>query len=264
MANVAGDLDAVDHQVGDAQQVGERLLLDAVDALLEELQVVGRLHLLLDVTERMREEAAGAARRIEHRFAELRVDHLNGELCRRTWRVELAGVAGALQVLQDLLVDVAEHVAGLRLVEVDVVVDLVDHLAKQRAALHVVEGVLEHAPQQGSSVAACAAELVEVEVLERREELALDESDQGVAGRCVLAERFLIGPRSPLEVLGDRGLVAVDLQLGLDFEVAVDLEEQQPAELADALRIAVDTCVLAHDVLKRLDRCGEGHGLMGS
>ena len=35
-----------------------------------------------------------------------------------------------------------------------------------------------------------------------------------------------------------------------EFEVAVDLEEQQPAELADALGVAVDTGVFAHDVLQ--------------
>ena len=57
------------------------------------------------------EEAAGAARGVEHRLAELRVDHVDDELGHGAGRVELAGVAGALQVPEDLLVDVAELVA---------------------------------------------------------------------------------------------------------------------------------------------------------
>jgi hypothetical protein len=44
--------------------------------------------------------------------------------------VELAGVAGGLEVLEDLFVDVAEHVAVIGGVEVDAV-DLVDDLAHQ-------------------------------------------------------------------------------------------------------------------------------------
>jgi hypothetical protein len=56
--------------------------------------------------------------------------------------VVLAGVAGGLQVVEDLLVDVAEVLALGEVVEVDAV-DLVDHLAHELAGLHVVVGVLE-------------------------------------------------------------------------------------------------------------------------
>ena len=49
------------------------------------------------------------------------LDHELGDGARR---VELAGVAGALQVAEDLLVDVAEQVAVGRLVEVDVSLSL--------------------------------------------------------------------------------------------------------------------------------------------
>ena len=198
----------------------------------------------------MGEEAAGAAGRVEDGLAELRVDHLDGELGRCAWRVELAGVAGALEVLEDLFVDVAEQVAGRRLVEVDVGVELVDHLAEQGAVLHVVEGVLEHAPQQRATLAGLAGHRVEVELLQRGEELVLDEVDQRLAGGGVLAERVLVGPLRPVEALRDRGDVVLVLDRRFEFEVAVDLEEQQPAELADALGVAVDTCVLAHDVLQ--------------
>ena len=57
-------------------------------------------------------------------------------------------------------------------------------------------------------------------------------------------------------------MVVLEFRLGL--EVAVDFEEQHPAELANALRIAVDAGILAHDVLDGFDRGREGHKGSGS
>ena len=147
---------------------------------------VGGLGLRAHVLEGAGEEAAGAAGRVEDGLAELRVDHVDDELGRGARGVELAGVAGALEVLEELLVDVAEHVAGLGVVEVDVVVDLVDDLAHERAGLHVVVGVLEHAAQQLGPLASLAAELGDVQVLERREQRVVDEVEQIVAGGGVM------------------------------------------------------------------------------
>ena len=78
------------------------------------------------------------------------IDHEGGDGARR---VVLAGVAGALQVVEDLLVDVAEVLAFGEIVEVDLV-DLVDDLPHQLAGLHVVVGVLEHIAHDAASVAA--------------------------------------------------------------------------------------------------------------
>ena len=79
--------------------------------------------------------------------AEARIDLLDDELGDGARRVELAGIAGGLEVLEQLLVDVAEHVAIVGGVEVDAV-DLVDDLPHERAVLHVVVGILEgHADQ---------------------------------------------------------------------------------------------------------------------
>ena len=49
----------------------------------------------------------------------------------------------------------------------------------------------------------------------------------------------------------------------LQFLVLVvnDLKEEHPAQLADALRIAIDAGVLAHDVLDRFDDGADRHGL---
>ena len=54
VADVARHLDAVDHHVGHAQQVRQRLLLHAVDALLQQFEFVGRLHLLSACARRLR------------------------------------------------------------------------------------------------------------------------------------------------------------------------------------------------------------------
>ena len=111
------------------------------------------LGLLAQVLDGADEEAAGAAGGVEDGFAEARIDLLDDELGDGARRVELAGVAGGLKVLEKLLVDVAEHVAVIGGVEVDAV-DLVDDLAHQRAVLHVVVGILEgRADQAGDLVA---------------------------------------------------------------------------------------------------------------
>ena len=104
------------------------------------------------------------------------IDLLDDELGDGARGVEFAGVARGLEVLEELLVDVAEHVAVIGGVEVDAV-DLVDDLAHQRAVLHVVVGVLEgHADEAGDLVAAAG------ERLELRQERVVDEVEQRVAG----------------------------------------------------------------------------------
>ena len=82
--------------------------------VLEALLVGGGLDVVLaDVLDGAGEKAAGAAGGVEDVFAQLRVDALDHELGDGARGVVLAGVAGALEVAQDLLVDVAEQVAVL-------------------------------------------------------------------------------------------------------------------------------------------------------
>ena len=80
-------------------------------------------------------------------------------------RVIFAGVPGALQVVEDLLVEVAEVLAVGEIVEVDLL-NLVDDLAHQLARLHVVVGVLEHPAHHGARVPFRAADF---EVFQGRE-----------------------------------------------------------------------------------------------
>jgi len=166
--------------------------------------------------------------------------------------VELAGVAGALQVLEDLFVEVVEEVAVAAVVEVDLV-DLVDHLAQQVAGLHVVEGVFKDLLDD---VAARVAQRVGVEVLELGKEGVVDEILQFLAGHA-----FAVGrPVAPAQVVGNRRLVGVVQDFELGFLIVEDFQEEQPGELGNALRVAIDAGILAHDVLDGFDEGGaDGH-----
>ena len=141
-------------------------------------------------------KAAGAAGGVEELLAEPRIDLLDHELRDGAGRVVLARVARALEVAEDLLVHVAEQVAMLRVVEVDALLDLVDDLAQQRAGLHVVVGIFEDAANDQPALVDLAAF---GEVLERREELVVDELQEGLAGHPLGVGR----PVPPAERLGD-------------------------------------------------------------
>ena len=191
VADVGGHVDAVQQQIGHAQDVRQVLLLDAGEAVLDGALVGLGLRLLAQVLDGADEEAAGAAGGVEDGLAEARIDLLDDELGDGARGVELAGVARGLEVLEELLVDVAEHVAVVGGVEVDAV-DLVDDLPHQRAVLHVVVGILEgHADEAGDLVAAAG------ERLELGQQRVVDEVEQRLAG-----DAFVVGgPVGPAQML---------------------------------------------------------------
>ena len=80
--------------------------------------------------------------------------------------------------------------------------------------------------------------------------------EQLIAGDALRVGR----PGAPLEALRDRRAVAVLDQLQFLVLVVDDLEEEHPAQLADALGVAIDAGVLAHDVLDGFDGGADGHG----
>ena len=103
------------------------------------------------------EKAAGAAGRVEQNLARFGVDaihHKSGDGARS---VILARVAGALQIVEQLFVDVAEVFALGQVVEVHAA-DLVNHLPHQLAGLHVVVGVFKHAPHHAAAVGLVAGD----------------------------------------------------------------------------------------------------------
>ena len=121
----------------------QRLLLDPQHRALQQIFVVGRLDLFSQMLDGARQKAARAAGGVQHLLAKLRVDHIDHELRDGSRRVVFARVARALQVFQDLLVEVTEDVPVLGAVEVETLVESVDDLPQQRPVLHVLIGVLE-------------------------------------------------------------------------------------------------------------------------
>ena len=96
-----------------------------------------------------------------------------------------------------------------------------------------------------------------VSVFELGQERVVDEVEQRVAG-----DAFVVGgPGRPAQMLRERRLVVVAEQFEFLLAVVEDLEEEHPAELFEALRVAVGAGVLAHDVLDGFDEIGDvGHG----
>ena len=177
--DVRRHLDAVEDHVRHTQEVRHRLLLNAEDARLEQGFVLRALHVLLPhVFDSAGEEAAGAARRIEHLLRELRVDLIDDELRDGTRRVVLARIPRALEVGENLLVDVPELVTVGSAVEVDLV-ELVDDLAHQRARLHVVVSVLEDPTDYPSNRRVLPAR---GKLLQRLEKVVVDEIEERLAG----------------------------------------------------------------------------------
>lgn len=182
---------------------------------------------------------------------QLGVDHAYHELGHRARRVELACVAGALQVAQQLLVHVAERMALLRLVEVHTTLDLVEHLADQLPRLHVVVGVLEHIAHDKAQRLAMARR----QIAQLGKQVDIDEVLQLIAG-----DPFRIGcPVAPTQPLRQRRPVVLVDELPFLLTVIEDLEEQHPHQLTDALGVSVDAGVLAHDVLDGFDGAADRH-----
>ena len=92
--------------------------------------------------------------------------------------VILARIAGALQVIEDLLVDIAEVLPLGEIIEVHFV-NFVNDLPHQLAGLHVVVGVLEYIADDAAAVALLARD---GEFLELREKLGVNEGEEFFAG----------------------------------------------------------------------------------
>ena len=251
VADVGGHVNAVQQQVGHAQDIRQVLLLDPGKAVLDGTFVSLGFRLFTQVLDGADQEAAGTAGRVEDALAKLGVDLFDDELGDGARSVELARIACGLKIFQQLFVDVAEHVTVVGGVEVDGV-DLVDHLPHQGAILHVVVGILKGGTDEPGNPVAAGGQILELE-----QQGVVDESEQPIAG-----DAFIIrGPGRPAQFLGERGFIAVAQEFELLFAVVEDLEKEHPAQLFKALGIAVGAGVLAHDILDGFDEVGDvGHG----
>jgi hypothetical protein len=232
-----------------ASIVRQRFLLHAVDTLLQSLAVIGGFDLLVQVLDGAGKKAAGATGRVEDSLPELGVEHIDHELGDGAGGVVFARVPGRLQIGKDLFVDVVEQVTVAGFIEVHILFDGVDHLAQQGAGLHVVVGVLE---DRADHLAMGRNAGGGGQFLERREEVIVDEVDQLFTGHPL----GVLGPVGPAETAGQRRFVAGHGELPLLLLVVEDLQENQPDHLADALSVAIDADILAHDVLNGFDQGG--------
>ncbi len=202
MLDLVRHLNAVEDHVGGGQQVRQGLFLHPVDAGLEDALVLGGFHVVLAlVLDGAGKKTASTTGGVHHLLRQLRVYPVHHELGDRPRGVELARVAGTLQVLQQLLVHAAEFVALLGLVEVYPLLELVDDLAQQLAGLHVVVGVLEHVTHHegGRRLA------VLFQVLQAREKVVVDKDLQLIAGHAFWVRR----PAAPAQPLRNRRVVVV-------------------------------------------------------
>ena len=148
-----GGVDAVQDHVGNAQHVGQGFFFDPANGCLQDLLVPGGFDKIFAfVIDGAGQKAAGAAGRIEDRFLQPGIDPVYHEPGHRAGGIKLPGIAGALQILENLFINIAEQVAVFLGVEIDLA-DLVDHLAHQGAGFHIVVGILEQVPHHHGALA---------------------------------------------------------------------------------------------------------------
>ncbi len=143
----------------------------------------------------------------------------------------------------------AEGVAIFLGVKVDLA-NFIDHLAHEGAGFHVVVSVFEEVVHHQGAPTGRA---VGVEsVFQVGKELGVDKVGQFVAGDAF----GVIGPGTPTQVLGQGGLVVVFEKFQFGFAVVEYFKKEHPDHLADALGVAVDAHIFAHNVLDGFDDAG--------
>ena len=238
----------VEQQIRDGQHIGKLLLLNAVGGAKPRLAVGGGFFLLLQFPQPTDDEPARTAGEIRHAFAELRRDHLRHEVGDGAGRVKFARASGGLQLLQDRFVNVAEGVDILVAGQVDSLDDVHD-LPKQHAVFHILVRVLEDALDDALFRGHIGRD---GKFLQRLEKL-VHEGKQLVARQRVPS---IVGfrPVPPAVFLGNDGSIAVVVTFPFFFLGVIDLEEQHPDDLLDALGVAVDAGIVPHDVPQFFDQ----------
>ena len=172
----ARHLDAVEEHVGGAEEVRKLFFLYTADAFGDGLSVRGTwfphaFDLIFEPIDSCGQEASSAAGGVEHGFAlfQAGVDPLHHELGDGARGIEFAGISGAAQVIENLLIDPSHLSAGLHIVEVDDFVELLDNAEHEGTGFHVVVGIGEDfADDLGLGV------VFHVKTLKTREHLVVD------------------------------------------------------------------------------------------
>src|SRR5699024_1671465 len=116
--------------------------------------------------------------KVRHPLPDFGADHPGHKVGDGTGRIEFASRPGALQLLQDGLVNLAESVAFLVVVQVQLV-NGIDDLPQQDAVLHIVVGVGKGGLDNGLADGGIG---IHRQVFQRREQGVVDKIQQFVAG----------------------------------------------------------------------------------
>ena len=138
VAYLGGNLDLVQEHIGGTEKMRQCLFFNALYGRLQSYLICRRLDILGPyVLYGTGQKAPGSAGWIQDRFSEFWVNHVHYELGDSPRRIEFTRIASALEILEDLLVDVAKKMPVLGAVEVNIV-EPVDDLPHQGAGFHVV------------------------------------------------------------------------------------------------------------------------------
>ena len=157
-----------------------------------------------------------------------------------------------MQLLENGFVDLVKGVALLVAGKIQLV-DLVDDLPEKHAVLHVLIGVGERClddrlPDGRRGVYG--------ELFQRREKRIVYEIQQSIAcQRC--AGSVVVRPVRPAARSGNDGLIRRIVKFPVLLLGVVDLQKQHPRDLLNALGIAVDACVVPHDIAYALYKSGQ-------
>ena len=152
--------------------------------------------------------------------------------------------------------------AGVEVNAVDLVDDVTQQIAADHAVLHTLEDVGDDFALAAFLAFARQCAQVGEQALPKAavgavRVLLANEGQQFVAGDAV----FACGPVAPAVRRFDDGLVAFAVELGflrvLEFKVVEELEEHHPGEQRQAIHVAIEALVLAQNLARAADQCGE-------
>ncbi len=234
-------VNTMQQQVCNAQHIGELFLLDAKHGLVILLAVFSSLYLLVQFTQPTCDESSCTTGKVCHFLANLRIYYLCHKLGQGSWCVELAGGTCRLHFFEDCLVYLTESMTFLIVTKVQTV-NHIQHLAKLNAILHILVGIVK-----GCLYYRLADRCIRCYfyAFEFNKEGVIDKRKQFVACQGISAS-VVMRPVAPTAFFWNNGLVIIIVQLPIIFFLVIDLQKQHPCHLLYALRIAIDTSIIAH------------------
>ena len=154
-----------------------------------------------------------------------------------------------MEFFQDAFVDIAESVTLFIIRQIELVYD-VDDLTEQNAILHIVVGVGESRLDDGLSY---RRRCCHGKGFERREQSVVHEIEKHLSGHCRTGT-VVRRPIRPSARVGNDGSVARFVEFPVALLHVVHFEKEHPRNLLDALGIAIDAGVIAHDISDSFDK----------